>query len=204
MILTVLGAALLFAAAAWAGTFVGSKLSAHLTAFDDGPKPLDPARWPFAAIAAGVGAATAAHGESPLHVLALALVAIALSACAFSDLRVGIVPDAFTFVPLLAIIVAALWWRHDPLPAAAAAFVALPFAVAALLSRGLAMGWGDVKLAALTGALLGARDATLALFGACAAAYVAAIVRRRAKQVVPFAPYLVAAAAVALAAHSPN
>ncbi len=201
MIVLLFGAALLFATAGWVGTYVGTMLCAQRVPFADGPAPTDPPRWSFAAVAACVGAAAAAQGDAPLHLLALALVAVSLSACAFSDLRVGIVPDVCTFIPLFAIVVGSLWWRHDPLPTVSAAFVALPFAVAALLSRGIAMGWGDVKLAALTGALLGAPDATLALTGACAAAYLVAVVRRRAEKLVAFAPYMVAAVAVALAVH---
>ena len=59
-----------------------------------------------------------------------------------------------------------------------ALIVVVPFALAALLSRGRGMGWGDVKLAAVAGALLGASNALLALALAAFAAAVGARFRR--------------------------
>jgi prepilin signal peptidase PulO-like enzyme (type II secretory pathway) len=197
MVLAMLAAAA-FGAAGWAGTQLALLLCRTRTPFVDGPTPILVPEWPFAAVAAAVGAACALHGASPLQLGALSLIAVALSACAFADFRCGLVPDACTLVPLVAIAGGAAL-MHDAFPLVGAAVVGLPFAAAALLSRGRGMGWGDVKLAALGGALLGARDATFALFGACAAAYAWSMLRRRAAQPTAFAPYLVAAVAFALA-----
>jgi prepilin signal peptidase PulO-like enzyme (type II secretory pathway) len=198
MIALAMLAAPAFAVAGWAGTRVALVLCRTRTPFADGPAPILAPVWPFAAVAAAVGAACALHGASPLQLGALWLVSVALSACAFADFRCGLVPDPCTLVPLAAIVGGAAL-MHDAFPLIGAAVVGLPFAVAALLSRGRGMGWGDVKLAALGGALLGARDATFALFGACAAAYAWSMLGRRAAQPTAFAPYLVAAVALALA-----
>ena len=77
-------------------------------------------------------------------------------------------------------------------------FAPAAHAIAALASRGRGMGWGDVKLAALGGALLGVADATLAYFVAAAVAYV--IARRTAgvRRPIAFGPYLAASIAVTL------
>jgi prepilin signal peptidase PulO-like enzyme (type II secretory pathway) len=62
------------------------------------------------------------------------------------------------------------------------------------------MGWGDVKLAALGGALLGARDATLAFTCAGLAAYFVARRGGTTRRPIAFGPYLATSilAAVAL------
>lgn len=190
--------AVAFAAAGLLGTRVALALCAGRTPFADGPVPVLVPPWPFAAAAAAVGAACALHGAALPQLGALALVTVALCACAFADFRCGFVPDACTLVPLASIALGATL-KHDAFPLIGAAVVGLSFAAAALLSRGRGMGWGDVKLAALGGALLGARDATFAFVGACAAAYAWSILRRRSSQPTAFAPYLVGAVAVALA-----
>ena len=114
-----------------------------------------------------------------------------------SDVRCGIVPDAFTLVPLAAVVVTAAvtqqWWVI-----ASAAIVFVPFAGAALASRGRGMGWGDVKLVALGGAVLGYEAAILGFGLACAAAVLVALARRRGSEPIAFAPYLVAAIAIPL------
>ena len=65
------------------------------------------------------------------------------------------------------------------------------------MSRGRGMGWGDAKLAALGGALLGAREAALAFMLAAVAAAViarrAACARDIAPRPIAFGPYLAAA-----------
>ncbi len=85
----------------------------------------------------------------------------------------------------------------------------MPFAFAAYLSRGRGMGWGDVKLAAVAGAMLGASNALLALALAAFAAAVAARLQKRTLVIdgrgaaaatlarpVAFAPYLIGATAL--------
>jgi prepilin signal peptidase PulO-like enzyme (type II secretory pathway) len=60
------------------------------------------------------------------------------------------------------------------------------------------MGWGDVKLAALGGAVLGGETALLAFAVGAVVAVLVAYRRGRQRQVIAFAPYLAAAIAVAL------
>jgi prepilin signal peptidase PulO-like enzyme (type II secretory pathway) len=79
------------------------------------------------------------------------------------------------------------------------AFVAfIPFACLAIVSKGVGMGWGDVKLAALGGAILGFETAFLAFAIGAVVAVVWAYRRGHQKQVIAFAPYLAGAIAVAL------
>jgi leader peptidase (prepilin peptidase)/N-methyltransferase len=197
-LLTAAVAALLFAAAGWAGTLIADMLCAGRTPFDDGPAPVAFRRLPFAVIAGCIGLALAVHGEPPAHLAVLVLVVLALAGCTAADLACGIVPDVLTLVPLAAVVALGAAAR-DWAPALSAGFVVVPFAVAAVASRGRGMGWGDVKLAALGGALLGARGATLAFMLAALAAYVIARSTGTARRPVAFGPYLAASIAASLA-----
>ena len=130
--------------------------------------------------------------------LALAMLVCApLIACWYSDVSRGIVPDVFTLLPLAALIVVALV-LHTWEPIVAALVVAFPFALAASLSHGLGMGWGDVKLVALGGAVLGIEDAVLACMVACGLAILIAWLRGKGRDPVAFAPYLVGSIALFL------
>jgi prepilin signal peptidase PulO-like enzyme (type II secretory pathway) len=60
------------------------------------------------------------------------------------------------------------------------------------------MGWGDVKLAALGGAVLGAGAALIAFAAACLVAVGVAWARGRGAEPIAFAPYLVASIGAAL------
>jgi prepilin signal peptidase PulO-like enzyme (type II secretory pathway) len=186
-----------FAVAGWAGTFAGEWLCAGRAPYDDGPDAVTFRRTPFATIGGGIGLALAVHGESPAHLAVLALVTLALAGGAAADLTCGALPDALTVGPLV-LVVAAGAVSRDWAPAAGAFCIALPFAVAALVSHGRGMGWGDVKLAALGGALLGVADATLAFALAALAASV--IARRTAgvRRPIAFGPYLAASIAASL------
>ena len=189
---TIALAAVLFGAAAWGGTVVAEMLCAVRTPFDDGPAPVAFARWPFALAGAAIGAALAAQGESPARLALLVFVMVALAGCCAADLACGLLPDPLTLVPL-AVVAGAGLLSHDWAPLLSAALVFSPFAVAALLSRGRGMGWGDAKLAALGGALLGAREAAFAFM---LAAIAAAVIARRmgaARRPIAFGPYLAAA-----------
>lgn len=188
-----------FAAAAWLGMRVGSMLCADRTPFADGPAAVR-VRPGIVMLAMGaVGAAAALHGSGPWQLVTIGLVASALAGCVAADCACGIVPDALTLVPLAGL-VAAFGLRGDPGPLLAAGLVALPFAFAATLSHGRGMGWGDVKLAALGGALLGARGATAALVIACVVAYAWSRFAGGRTRPIAFAPYLVGGIAVVLIA----
>lgn len=191
-----LGAAL-FGAAAYLGTLMASAVCANVVPFEDGPVPGRPPVAALAAAGAVLGAFVTAHGVAPAHIGLLLVVCAVLAACWASDVACGIVPDLFTLVPLAAVVLAAAflhdWWI--PLSAAVAL---LPFACAAAASRGRGMGWGDVKLAALGGALLGMQTATLAFAVACTTAVAVAYLGRR-RGAIAFAPYLTAAIGIAIA-----
>jgi prepilin signal peptidase PulO-like enzyme (type II secretory pathway) len=190
--LTVALAAALFGAAGWGGTLVAELLCAVRTPFDDGPAPVAFARWPFALAGAGIGLALAAQGASPARLALLVFVMLALAGCCAADLSCGLLPDPLTLVPL-AVVAGAGALVHDWAPIASAAIVFVAFALAAAVSRGRGMGWGDAKLAALGGALLGAREAAFAFM---LAALAAAVIARRtsgAGRPIAFGPYLAAA-----------
>jgi prepilin signal peptidase PulO-like enzyme (type II secretory pathway) len=76
-------------------------------------------------------------------------------------------------------------------PAFWAVAVFLPFAAASLISKGRGMGWGDTKLAALGGAMLG--DAALIAYcAACLGAVAVAYLRKKHTEPIAFGPYLAA------------
>jgi prepilin signal peptidase PulO-like enzyme (type II secretory pathway) len=191
-------AGIFFAVAGWAGALIAEALCANRQPFDDGPATVAVGRWPFAAIAGCVGVALAVQGASPMRLVMLAVVVLALAGGAAADLRCGILPDPFTLFPL-ALVVGAGAMTHDAAPAIGAAIVAVPFAAAALVTRGRGMGWGDVKLAALGGALLGAGGATVAFMLAAIAAYVIARATGGLRRALAFGPYLAASIAASLA-----
>jgi prepilin signal peptidase PulO-like enzyme (type II secretory pathway) len=81
----------------------------------------------------------------------------------------------------------------------AAIVPAIPFAIMAWRTKGLGLGWGDVKLVALGGALLGMQTAILAFALAAVAAILIARIQRRTSEPLAFGPYLVTAIALPLA-----
>jgi prepilin signal peptidase PulO-like enzyme (type II secretory pathway) len=186
-----------FAAAAWVGMSLGRRLCAGRTPFADGPAPGRARPVLVLLVAGSVGAAAAMHGLATVPIAVVALVTAALAGCVIADWSCGIVPDALTLLPLGALIVA-FAFRSDFGPLLAAVLVALPFALAATLSRGRGMGWGDVKLAALGRALLGAPAATLAFVLAALAAYAGSRFAGDRARPIAFAPYLAGGIAVVL------
>ena len=197
MIVAALLGAVFFAAAAYLGILLGSAVVGEAKPQADGPPP---GRAPYAMMIAGsalIGAIVTAHASSPAQLVLIAIVCVALAAAWTADAACGIVPDVFTLGPLGLMLLVALW-QHQWWMLISAAIPFLPFAAAAALSRGRGMGWGDVKLAALGSAVLGAQTATLALAVACLAAVVVSYLRGRARGPIAFAPYMAAAIAVAI------
>jgi prepilin signal peptidase PulO-like enzyme (type II secretory pathway) len=186
-----------FAGAGWVGARIGERLCANVEPYADGPGTVAFAHWPFAALAACVGGAVAWQDASLAHLAVLAVVTLALAGGAAADLRCGMLPDVLTLGPL-ALVVALGAVSRDGSPALGAACVAVPFALAALLTRGRGMGWGDVKLAALGGALLGVADAALAFMLAALAAYLVARRTSGVRRPIAFGPYLAASIAATL------
>lgn len=197
MIVAALLGAAFFALAAFVGTLLGNTVAEQLQRFDDGPLPAAPPVRGLLIGSAIIGAIAATHAAVPAQLVLVAVVCTALVAIWCCDVRTGIIPDIFTLVPL-GIILAVALWAHEWWIFVSTIVPFVPFAAAAALSRGRGMGWGDVKLAALGGGVLGAQLSLLAFALACIAAVVIARVRGRKAEAIAFAPYLAAAIGLAL------
>ena len=187
--------AVLYACAAIVGLVAAWAICSRVQGYEDGPQPGTPPVVALVAGAALIGGIAGAHSDSARLGL-VAIVTCAFVAAWYCDVVRGIVPDVFSLGPLAVIAILAFSW-HDPRMIVSSLVVALPFSVAAYFSRGRGMGWGDVKLAAVAGALLGASNALLALALAAFAAVIGAKFRRDAAlQPLAFAPYLIGATAL--------
>lgn len=187
--------ALFFGIAGCVGVLLAGTVKAE--PYDDGPTPAEP---PVAWIIGGcavVGAAVTPHAADMEQVAIFAVVISALAAIWCTDVKYGIVPDAFTLAPLGLILLLALL-RQEPWPFLYAAVPFAPFAVTAAISKGRGLGWGDVKLAALGGAVLGAQLALPVFAAACLVAVAYAYIRGRQSQPIAFAPYLACAIGVGM------
>ena len=193
----VLVGALLFALMAYAGLLLADRIARMVEPFDDGPQPGEPPLWLLVLGCSLVGAAVTAHAASGLHLAVVATVCTCLAAAWYVDARCGIVPDVFSIGPLLLVLGVAMGEHHSGVFVSALIPLA-PFATAAALSRGRGMGWGDVKLAALAGAVLGAQAALLALAVACIAAVLYAYSQKQRSAPIAFAPYIAGAIAAAI------
>ncbi|MEO6834359.1 MAG: prepilin peptidase [Candidatus Tumulicola sp.] len=181
--------------------FLGVKLSgivcARIAPLKDGPPSGEPPVAALIAAAAFLGALLVVQGVTPLAMGTAAIVVGALVACWCSDSTCGIVPDVFTLIPLGILVLFAI--THGDWGIVLSAFIPFaPFAAAAAFTRGHGMGWGDVKLAALAGAALGAPLAILAMAAACVAAAVGYKIKGIKHGPIAFAPYIAAAIGIAL------
>lgn len=201
--IVILLAAIAFAGVAWAGIAAARYVCAGVEPLPDGPPTGPVPERALLGACALLGAVAASRGL-PLGGLAvIALTCGVLVAIWAADVTRGIIPDHFTLVPLAAILLAAaLAGRWEVV--VASIVPAVPFAVLAWRSKGMGMGWGDVKLAALGGALLGMQQALLAFAIGALVAVVIARIRGRAGAPIAFAPYLVSAIALPLAAFTPG
>jgi prepilin signal peptidase PulO-like enzyme (type II secretory pathway) len=190
--------ALIFGAAALLAVFCADLICGRIEPFADGPPPSSPRPVVIVLLMASVGAFVALHGFAASVLAVGAVAAFALTGCWYCDLARGIVPDFFTLFPLGCLgLFAATQGEWRVLISAAVPFV--PFALAAIFSRGRGMGWGDAKLVALGGAVLGAQSALVAFAVACLAAGLISRVLGRRGTPIAFAPYLVVTAALTLA-----
>ncbi len=197
-IVVLFGWAFIFACAAGCGVLAAMLICSRTEAFADGPssRALHPAI-PIALFAL-LGPLLAARGGTVGQLGIVALLGVPLAGIWYADARKGIVPDVFTLFPL-AIIAVSVLIHHSWFVAISAAFLFVVFAVAAALSKGRGMGWGDAKLAALTGAVLGLESSMLALALACFAATVVSVIRDRGTKPIAFAPYIIVAIVMAMA-----
>jgi prepilin signal peptidase PulO-like enzyme (type II secretory pathway) len=197
-IATALIGALIFGAAATCGIAAAKAMLPTLHRFDDAPPAVD---FPPAALLAGAVVLGAVLGfrMPPTDVFVLsAIVTICLVAVWYCDARTGIIPDVFTLVPLALVVGYGLIHRN-PTALFSAVVLFLPFAILALVSKGRGMGWGDAKLAALGGALLGVSYAVVAfVLGSLVAALAAWLKYRKRNAPIAMGPYLVAAIAAFL------
>ena len=174
------------------------QLCRDIVPYEDGPAPVDYRHWHFLLAGALVGAGASLHAWQPAQIAAATLIVIALATCAACDLQCGMLPDIGAFAVIgVSIVFAAV--HRDGTPALSAACIAVPFAGLALLTRGRGMGWGDVKLVAAGGAVLGIGGAVVAC---SAAAFVAYVIARRGaapQRPIPFGAYLAGAIALGFA-----
>lgn len=197
MIIATLLGAFFFAAAGVVGALLGVTFADRLESLPDGP-PSQQTPIPLLILGCAlIGAFITGHAFSPAQLVMLAIVCVSLVAIWIVDARRGIVPDAFTLGPLGIILLVAIW-QHEWEFFISAAIPFVPFAIAAMLSKGRGMGWGDVKLVALGGAVLGAQWAIVAFAVACFAAVVMCYARGKQRGPIAFAPYLTAAIGAAI------
>jgi leader peptidase (prepilin peptidase)/N-methyltransferase len=199
-IFTVLIGAFVFGAAALLGTMAALALLPKLTPLEDGPEPLRVHPGALIGGAAAIGAFMAwRHAPMP-ELLTSALLCGVLAAIWYCDAKTGIIPDVFTLVPLGLAILDAFFAHQLVQVLISSAVLFVPFALGAVFSKGRGMGWGDAKLAALAGAMLGMLLATFTLGVASLIAVIVASIRYRSKPVpIAFGPYMVAAIALGIA-----
>jgi prepilin signal peptidase PulO-like enzyme (type II secretory pathway) len=199
-VLTVLVGAFVFGASGLIGVTVALALVPKLKPFEDGPAPVRVNPYALIGGAAVLGAFMAWRHVPTPELLTSAVLAGVLAAIWYCDARTGIVPDAFTLVPLGLAFLDAYFAQQFVQVLVSAAVLFTPFALGAVFSKGRGMGWGDAKLAALAGAMLGMMLATLSLGIASLIAVIVASIRYRSKPVpIAFAPYMVAAIALGVA-----
>ncbi len=189
MIIAALLGAIFFGVAAFVGSLIASYYVERLEAFPDGPPSAQAPVALLIAASALIGGVMATHGSSQSQIVTIAIVCGALVAIWITDARRGLVPDAFTLGPLALLLLIALW-RHEWWQFIWAAVPFVPFAATALLSKGRGMGWGDAKLVALGGIVLGPQIAVLAFALACFAAVAISYRRGKKHGAIAFAPYL--------------
>lgn len=151
----------------------------------------------LAAATGFVGVWHFAHGAPLLGLALLAVVCTTLDFACCSDLRMRAVP-ALVAIPAMLVIggvdVATGNWSAF----VAGVAIMLPFALAAVTSKGKSAGYGDVALVGLGGFALGLELGVLAIAVACFAAAGVGFARRRRGDSLPFAPYLAVAVQGAL------
>ena len=194
--IAIASAAAFFGCIAFFGVQTSAIVCANVTPAADGPPPGRAPVVVLIAAAALLGGALMALKVPALEIGIAAIAVFALVASWCSDAACGIVPDLFTLVPLAVLLFFAVA-HHDWVTIMSAGIAFTPFAIAAIASRGHGMGWGDAKLVALSGALLGP-IALMALAPACLAAAVVNRLGRARGSPIAFAPYIAAATGIVL------
>jgi prepilin signal peptidase PulO-like enzyme (type II secretory pathway) len=196
MLLSVLISTIVFGCASYLGMQLAAALGSRSPRKreDGDPKQTEMLSIGLTVCSAIIGGVLASRGVAVLPFVILGVVTVSLCAAWYSDVAFGFIPDYFTLVPLGLVVVAAFLQREFTwmvLWSTVAAF--LPFGLAALLSKGRGMGWGDSKLAALGGAVLGFQLSLLTFAAACLALVAVGWIRGRKTEPMAFAPYLAVA-----------
>jgi prepilin signal peptidase PulO-like enzyme (type II secretory pathway) len=190
-------AAGVFACAAFLGIELSVALGARVLRDEESPEPRRPAMRVLL-VAAGILGAIASFGGADWQTLLLgAVVCVSLAGCWHGSLAYGTMSDAFTLIPLGAVLISSLVEREWIL-ALDAAVPFVPFAIIAFASKGRGLGWDDAKLAALAGALLGIQTSMLVLASASLGMVLVAVGRNRKRESVAFGPYMIGAIGLAL------
>jgi prepilin signal peptidase PulO-like enzyme (type II secretory pathway) len=197
-LITIVASLALLVSAALIGVVAAEFLAQREPVLDDGPprSDLHPV-WALVLMLA-IGVALLFRHATPLQYAVISLAAVPLIAAWYVDARTGIVPDWCTLAPLAVVLLVIIRTGHW-VSLLSAAVIFIPFGVAAWLSKGRGMGWGDVKLATFCATLIGMTAALPAFAVACLAATGVAYRRDRGKTPIAFGPYLVVATFVALA-----
>ncbi|HEY0798663.1 MAG TPA: prepilin peptidase [Candidatus Baltobacteraceae bacterium] len=190
-------AAGVFAAAGYAGVALSRAIARYVQRpAPEAVRPEPPLVW-FVVGSALFGAIADLRGMDTETLALAAIIAIALVGSWHSVATYGRIPDAFTLVPLLAIVLSELATQNWGILLSVVVTFA-PFATMAYVSKGKGLGWDDAKLAALGGALLGMETALFGFALACMVAVTVAWARKRTREPIPFAPYMVASMALSL------
>ncbi len=192
-------AALLYACAGVVATLIASVLIPRLPMLEESPRGRTLPLWLLPAAYAVLGVVVLFGHASVEQLGIIAVLCIPLGAIIIVDMAKGLIPDLLTVVPMVVLLV----WNgmHGPwlpmLVGAAVPFAA--FALSAALSKGRGMGWGDAKLAAFGGAILGLAPSLIAFaLASLVAVAVAMIAKRAATEPIAFGPYMVAAIIVGM------
>ncbi len=189
--------ALFFAGAAYLGITLGEVFAERLQPLEGGPPSHGVPVLAIAGVSAAIGAILFWLHVPVSQIMMIGIVCISLAAIFVTDARRGIVPDVFSLGPLAIILLVGLW-QHEWNLFLAAGVPFAPFAFAAMRSKGRGMGWGDAKLVALGGAVLGMELGIVACIVACVAAVAVNYSRGKRRGVFAFAPYLTACFALAI------
>lgn len=190
-------AIVLLALLVWCG--IGSGLVRRAErAVAGGPIPL-----PWRDVAAGIAVALVAVAVRPPAEAALCGAAcVALVVAGGADARTGFLFDAMTLPCALLVAGLALAVGSGAAAAAGVALLVGTFGAIVVLSRGAAMGLGDVKALYAVGAAFGPTESLLVIFFSCASGIADAVVRgafaRRTE--IRFGPHLAIGSTIALVA----
>jgi prepilin signal peptidase PulO-like enzyme (type II secretory pathway) len=201
MLLSILISAVVFGCAAFLGmqlaAMVGSR-SAH-PRVDDDPRRTQGLVIGLTLASAMIGGLLASRNIAILPFATLCIVCACLCAAWYSDVHFGFISDYFTLAPLAVVYVVAVLTHAFNWYLIVGTLVGfLPFGLAALVSKGKGMGWGDSKLAALGGALLGFQTAILLFAAACLLVVGIGWLSGKRAKTVAFAPYLAVAIVIGL------